>query len=226
MFFSTNDFLKFNLKAQFEEEKIWNSLTAMMKGSEVHANFHINVPDGHCVQLSTVRSGKMFELLNPETKQLLSGRWKRLYDLLENLKELASGEFLLVETEDEKLEIVEETNDESSAKWTRGKIEEISLIKNESKLMHIPIQFESVFNGLLYHVPLQWHLVKSRIPVSFLPFNPNNPLKSVVFKDKGQKRNFRGKGRGRGRGRGNPRNNKNPRPAEYIDHDANPLEIG
>ncbi|KAE9552208.1 hypothetical protein FO519_004589 [Halicephalobus sp. NKZ332] len=102
-------------EAQFEEEKIWNALTAMMKGSEVHANFHINIPDGHCVQLSTVRSGKMFELLSPETKQLISGRWKRLYDLLESLKELASGEFLLVETEDEKLEILEETN--SGMEW-------------------------------------------------------------------------------------------------------------
>ena len=89
----------------FNEEKIWNALTAILKNSTYQATVHVNVPDSHCLQLTQVKSTKMLESLPEAAKELLSGRWQRLHNLLEEVKTLHDGEYLLVENENEMLEI-------------------------------------------------------------------------------------------------------------------------
>uniref|UniRef100_A0AC34G5Y0 Uncharacterized protein n=1 Tax=Panagrolaimus sp. ES5 TaxID=591445 RepID=A0AC34G5Y0_9BILA len=225
------------------EEKIWNALTGTFKDSTYQADIHLNIPEAHCLQLTQSRSIKMFETLPDEAKELLSGRWQRFYNLLEEIKELQEGEYLLVENEDEMLEIWTEAIASDDAKWTRKKIEEKSLLVKSEAIHNEPIEFSSRFNefsnrfnGIAIHTPLVWHIVKSRIPASFLPPNPNKNFNH----QRGGRGGFRGRRggrgggfRGRGRGHGGNRGNRGGRgesssdrkPVVYTDHDANPFDL-
>uniref|UniRef100_A0A914YCG0 Uncharacterized protein n=1 Tax=Panagrolaimus superbus TaxID=310955 RepID=A0A914YCG0_9BILA len=216
----------------FMEEKIWNALTGALKDSTYQADIHLNIPEAHCLQLTQNRSVKMFETLPEEAKELLSGRWQRFYNLLEEIKELQEGEYLLVENEDEMLEIWTEAIAADDATWSRKKIEEKSLLVKSEAIHNEPIEFLSRFNGFALHTPLVWHIVKSRIPASFLPPNPNknyNNQRGGRGGRRGGRRggNFRGRGRGRGGGnRGNRGGGAADRkPVVYTDHDANPFEL-
>lgn len=214
---------------------MWNFLTAVFSGSDIHVNMHVNIPDAHCLQYSTIKVSKMTEDLKQETQEKLVARWKRVTNLLKNLENMNDGEYLLVEKEDEKLEIWLETGEddkEGEIEWTRKKIENLSSLDKIESIASESPSFESKFNGLEYHVPLQWHLVKSRIPVSFLPPNPNRNVNrsNDNFHNRGRGRGRGGRGGNRGhfrgnRGRGGNSNDGGRKPPKpYVDYDAAPVQ--
>lgn len=138
----------------------------------------------------------------------------------------------------------------SDAIWTREKIEEKSFLAKADAIHNEPIKFATRFNGISLHTPLVWHIVKSRIPASFLPPNPNKNYHHQNnyrggrgrgdggFRGRGGRGDFRGsgrggdkgfrgrggRGRGRGGGRGGPADRGKPEPVVYNDLDANPFE--
>uniref|UniRef100_A0A7E4ZVQ3 NARG2_C domain-containing protein n=1 Tax=Panagrellus redivivus TaxID=6233 RepID=A0A7E4ZVQ3_PANRE len=226
----------------YEEELIWNAMTAMLRGSEIHGTVHLTLPEAHCLQIRLSKSQKVFDALPVSAKEKLSGRWNRLYHLLDEIKDLNEGDYLLVESDNDTLKVYSEAISESDAVYSREKILEQSGIANHDKIYNESIDFKSKFNGISAHTPLTWHVVKGRIPGSFLPPNPNRPAYQYNGKNERGRGGGRGRGRGRGRGgnfrgRGNQRgrggrggrgrggggNDTNRQKVAYTDHDANPF---
>ncbi|KAI3411854.1 hypothetical protein GPALN_001916 [Globodera pallida] len=184
------------------EETLMDVVTATLKGSQEHITLRVHFDEQvhqlHLMQIDRKNASDLSRL-SQESRKLLSSRIQRLCSLLDALRELNAGEYLLIH-DDETVRLVQERNVRQSKKerdsdnesdelnlfiedegeenaesdvLSSGPVYDFAWFEHAAKMKpvftHAPI--EDYWNGIDPHYPLQWHIVRGQIPGALFPRN-------------------------------------------------------
>jgi len=168
-----------------QEERIWNSLTAHLKDSIEHINFRVELGKYNCLQIESNEVKVAFSELSIDVRNLLSTRIQRFYTLLDLLKGLELGSYLIVQDNEKKNLRVYTSQDISvhSNTSVQSETSDVKLHQQETITDPDDLLWNLAFKkweaysenvdenwlGLDPHLPLMWHVVQGRIPGSFNP---------------------------------------------------------
>uniref|UniRef100_A0A914I9V2 Uncharacterized protein n=1 Tax=Globodera rostochiensis TaxID=31243 RepID=A0A914I9V2_GLORO len=171
------------------EETLMDVVTATLKGSQEHLTLRVHFDEQlhqlHLIQIDRKKASDLSRL-SQESRKLLSSRIQRFCSLLDALRELNAGEYLLIH-DDETVRLVQERNVRQSKKerdsdnesdelnlyiedegeenaesdvLSSGPVYDFAWFEHVAKMKpvfsHAPI--DDYWNGIDPHYPLQWHI--------------------------------------------------------------------
>jgi len=154
-----------------EEELLWNYFTSTFKSAKTLLNFRIHPLTGNLLQIQRFSSNNFYGALSLGNRKLISQRSERLCSLLEVIKDLEIGDYLLKQT-GEQMELLSSTiENEDEQIWNADQLRANGILE---KLLPVNTPSE-MWKGIDIHLPLVWHIVQGRVPGALMPSRENQP---------------------------------------------------
>ncbi|CAD6198306.1 unnamed protein product [Caenorhabditis auriculariae] len=166
------------------EEWLWNHLKKTFKGSAAHALFRTHFSFDQVLQLDLFSMSGDLRTRPEDAFSVLSSRTLRFEKLLKNSMNLANGNYAIYKENGQPLRIIRAVDSS-----TRNAIDGSMFTAIVERPMEIesekPLTIRKAFYGWCMEVLLQWQIVQSRAPGTFLPADSpiirNLPSKNTLM---------------------------------------------
>uniref|UniRef100_A0AC35UD84 NARG2_C domain-containing protein n=1 Tax=Rhabditophanes sp. KR3021 TaxID=114890 RepID=A0AC35UD84_9BILA len=186
-----------------QEELICNFLKCFFKDANYALIFRVHAMGGHVLQKEWIERKELEDRVNRECQGMFAAGIRRIRHILNELKSLENGKYLLRDGEGwmnvyKEVEEGDTSEGEIIDKESLGNILKTGQHEEDTKIQKHIIKSSALFNGIDPHVPLMFNFILSRIPGCF----PVKKASDEEYQHKRDAKKNNNNNRGRGGGRG------------------------